>query len=49
MRKIIENYTPIFLIFMVAFSIIVTYYSKMVLKDYDILYTETGLPELDEE
>lgn len=49
MRKIIENYTPIFLILMVVFSIIVTYYSKMILKDYDILYTETGLPVLDEE
>jgi len=36
------------LMLLVVFSFIVTYYSKIVKKDYQVFYTESGLPELDE-
>lgn len=49
MRKSIDTVIPIVLLCLVIFSMTVTYYSKIVMKDYEILYTETGLPELDEE
>lgn len=49
MRKGIDAIVPIILLCMVLFSILSTYYSKMVMKDYEVLYTESGLPELDDE
>jgi hypothetical protein len=49
MKKSIDTIIPLTLLCLICFSIIVTYYSKMVMRDYEILYSETGLPELDEE
>ncbi len=39
----------VILLCLICFSIAITYYTKIVLKDYDIIYSEDGLPELDEE
>lgn len=44
-----QFFGPLVLLTLISISIAITYYSKIVLSDYEIIYTETGLPELDEE
>lgn len=37
------------MLILLSFSIAVTYYSKIITKDYEIIYTDSGLPVLDDE
>ena len=48
MQKNASDILNILLALLIVLSILVTYYTKVIKKDYVIFYSETGLPSLEE-
>jgi len=48
MRKLTSVLIKISLVTLILMSILITYYNKVILKNYTIIFTESGIPELEE-
>ncbi len=40
---------PLIIVGMMTFSVVITYYSILLQKDYEVLFTEDGVPDIEAE